>query len=73
MGEIADMMIEGAMCETCGEFLGDEVGYPRQCYACSSESAGKSHDKVNCPICGKRVKRVGLAQHTRDVHGDTPR
>ncbi len=33
MGEIADMMLEGEMCEGCGEFLdNDEVpGFPMYC------------------------------------------
>jgi len=31
MGDIADMMINGLMCETCGMFFDDECGYPRSC------------------------------------------
>lgn len=36
MGEIADMMIEGLMCQYCGEFMDDfeEVGFPRDCGCC---------------------------------------
>lgn len=33
-GEIADMMLEGFMCEGCGEILGDGDGFPRRCVAC---------------------------------------
>jgi hypothetical protein len=25
--------------------------------------------KTKCPVCGKKVKEVGLADHQRDVHG----
>jgi hypothetical protein len=32
MGEIANTMIEGTICATCGVFLdGDTPGYPRYC------------------------------------------
>jgi hypothetical protein len=32
MGEIADMMLDGTMCECCGEFMGSEgEGFPRYC------------------------------------------
>lgn len=36
MGEIADMMINGLMCQYCGEFMEDheEPGYPRSCGGC---------------------------------------
>lgn len=28
MGDIADMMIEGVLCESCGSYMGKETGYP---------------------------------------------
>lgn len=31
MGEIADMMLDGTLCEHCGTFIGNPVGYPRYC------------------------------------------
>lgn len=32
MGEIADMMLDGTMCEMCGVFLdGESSGFPRYC------------------------------------------
>ena len=34
MGEIADMIIEGILCESCGEYIGEPVGYPRECSYC---------------------------------------
>lgn len=69
MGEIADMMIEGAMCQSCGEFLGDEVGYPRYCRACACDVPEPSKPKVKCPTCGKRVAAIGLQQHIEAKHG----
>jgi hypothetical protein len=37
MGEIADMMLDGTLCERCGEYIGNAVGYPRKCSSCSKE------------------------------------
>jgi len=37
MGEIADMLLRGVLCERCGVFLGDEVGYPCYCEDCRSK------------------------------------
>lgn len=45
MGDIADMIVEGQMCETCGHIFDEECGYPRQCKAC----AGPSYDDEDDP------------------------
>ena len=38
MGDIADMMLDGTLCEQCGEFIDDdEGGSPRLCASCSQE------------------------------------
>ena len=34
MGEVADMLIDGILCEGCGEYIGSAVGYPRRCSGC---------------------------------------
>lgn len=37
MGEIADMMLDGTMCQGCGEWLNDGEdgpGYPGYCAGC---------------------------------------
>jgi hypothetical protein len=32
MGEIADMMLDGTLCECCGAFIDDDApGHPRYC------------------------------------------
>ena len=87
MGEIAEMMLDGTMCEGCGEFLdGEGAGYPRYCSPQCARDRGAEHDnealiakdeetrrtKINCPTCGKLVKRAGVEDHRRDVHGWKP-
>ena len=38
MGDVADMIIEGALCDQCGVYIGPEVGYPRSCDNCKPPS-----------------------------------
>ncbi|MES1979587.1 MAG: hypothetical protein V4451_16215 [Pseudomonadota bacterium] len=71
MGEIADMMIGGDLCECCGVYMGDEgQGFARRCHSCRTDAnmpaPGK---KVMCPTCGKYVKYDGLGNHYKDAHG----
>lgn len=42
MGDIADMMLEGVLCQGCGELLdetGEGLGYPAYCDGCQSASS----------------------------------
>jgi hypothetical protein len=73
MGEYADLMLEGCLCQSCGELLGEGDGFPEYCSACQSEMgvdrAGQLKPiKIQCPYCKKKVKDAGLAMHIRDVH-----
>ena len=34
MGDVTDMIMEGILCEGCGDYMGDSVGYPRCCDEC---------------------------------------
>ena len=45
MGEIAEDIINGIFCQECGQFIGDEVGYPRSCTDCK-------------PLTNKTLKRI---------------
>jgi len=53
MGEIAEMMLDGTMCECCGEFIheGESNGFPRYCSEQCASDRG-----VNIPK-KKRKKR----------------
>lgn len=41
MGEISEMMLDGTLCSSCGEYLGGEgddgCGYPQQCAGCQPD------------------------------------
>lgn len=41
MGEIADYALNGDMCQSCGEWLGDGDGYPVNCEACKKAQEEK--------------------------------
>ena len=47
MGEIADMMINGRMCEQCRVFMddGQEPGYPRLCPACEKDNEEEEEEE----------------------------
>lgn len=71
MGDIADMILDGALCQACGTYIGDACDYPRLCAGCAARAAGRPHrgpPRVACPTCGRRVKPAGLADHRRDMH-----
>lgn len=66
MGDIADMMLCGILCEGCGVYVGEDVGYPVRCGSCIGPNPPKK--KVPCPVCGKRVNMWGVKDHMRDAH-----
>lgn len=45
MGEQADLILNGDVCEGCGEEMGDGPGYPRRCSYCGgSDDEGSEFD-----------------------------
>lgn len=46
MGEIAEMMIEGILCQFCGVYMddGEAPGYPRSCTDCAEDEDGEDDD-----------------------------
>ncbi len=37
MGEIADMILDGTLCEVCGQYIGEPCDYPRTCADCKED------------------------------------
>jgi hypothetical protein len=79
VGEIAEMMLDGTMCEGCGEFMnigGEPAGYPVRCAACGEEPDATEpvnyipkRRRVKCE-CGKGFRTAAARdQHRRDKHG----
>lgn len=71
MGDIADMMLDGMLCEGCGVPMGgDAPGHPRYCKSCRrhQKPVTPGSTKTQCPVCKKRVKLAGLTNHMRDAH-----
>lgn len=82
MGEIAEMMLDGDLCEQCGVYMGSPgQGFPRKCKDCRRENRKDAkrpptvgHDKrgvpmTQCATCSRRVKLAGINDHMRDAHG----
>lgn len=38
MGDVTDAILDGDVCEICGEWLGDGEGFPQMCSACINET-----------------------------------
>jgi hypothetical protein len=83
MGEIAEMMLDGTLCEGCGVALaGCGEGFPRRCATCARDERAERHQqtmarhqqikKIPCQTCGRKVKTVGMSDHMRDAHGGKP-
>ena len=80
MGEIADQMLEGSMCQWCGEYLGEGDGFPVVCEGCQEQhgvdpfgeplsgsqeqSDGPPKPRVGCPTC----KRTFATHSAYDQH-----
>lgn len=83
MGDIADMMLDGTLCEGCGVYMpGEGQGVPRRCRDCRPIKAERKADNIArsqaeqaaakkhpCPTCGRKLRMVGMADHMRDAHG----
>lgn len=75
MGDIAEMMLDGTLCEGCGEYLGEGDGYPQYCAGCAEPqpraAPSKRRSRIHqCPECKKMCRgKAGLAHHRREVHG----
>jgi len=55
MGEVADDILDGTLCQECGVYLGEGDGYPRSCAGCVGES---SVDTAAIKRMEKQAKRA---------------
>lgn len=53
MSEFVDLMLEGVICQCCGQFLADATGFPRSCEGCeklgASEYAEPNESELHIP------------------------
>jgi hypothetical protein len=82
-GEIAEMMLDGTLCECCGVLMVDEheepAGYPVMCASCAADNDEqttlRAHevDMRQRTQCHQRKRTfagsISLRQHLRDRHG----
>ncbi len=76
MGEIADMMIDGTLCEGCGAYLGEGDGYPRRCPSCEAREYDEGGDLTDTaqvpkftpaePLAKKYHRTLELVQRQTD-------
>lgn len=45
MGEIADMMLDGTLCEGCGVYIGEGDGFPQYCSKDCADDRGYSEQE----------------------------
>ena len=64
MGEIAEMMLDGTMCQSCGEFLGGDEGYPVSCPSCAEDEPVEP-DPVYAPV-SKAERRSSKRQRKNE-------
>ena len=78
MGDIADAMIDGELCQECGTYMGDACGYPRSCLDCMNgggnhkalvkKSTGlEKQERVKCS-CGRWIAPRGMQTHIAHYH-----
>jgi hypothetical protein len=76
MGDVADMMLDGTLCEGCGVYLEHSLGeFPQRCGSCQRDDAQIAAGVVQpvqthktCKQCGKRVKWDGINDHIKAKH-----
>ena len=67
MGELSEMVLEGILCELCGVYIGEPVGFPRKCDHCSGKKIkrktknkpqrkGKSDEKYDDKLIVDNIK-----------------
>ena len=69
MNEFNHNIYNGAACCVCfAPMVGH--GYIQSCACCNSEQKlAEEVEQIACPLCCKRVRVGGIADHINDVHG----
>ena len=79
MGEYAEMMLDGMVCQWCGEFMGEGDGFPTICAGCQAaegvDQFGRKPEELKRTMecsekgCHRKFKtHDAYLQHWRDKH-----
>lgn len=63
MGEQADLILNGDVCQVCGEEMGDGDGYPRSCSSCGGgdrQSKRANFEPNRTDYAVKQLEKLGL-------------
>lgn len=59
MGEISEMMLDGTLCQVCGDYIGqNDFDFPATCSSCEGHEDDEDEidhsftEEVVCPWCG---------------------
>ena len=66
MGEIAEMMLDGTLCECCGSYIGSDAGYPQYC----SDECAKDRGVPQFSTPARKVSKP--ARYAADVKAVKP-
>lgn len=68
MGEIAEMMLDGTLCEACGVFIGSDAGFPQYCSKqCADDRGAEWHGKAKRSKNWKPSKATATEPDEKDV------
>lgn len=63
MGEIAEMMLDGTLCQVCGSIIdGDTPGYPRYCEDCAKDEVVSNIEEIEYDFNFNKVGIEKLAE-----------
>lgn len=63
MGEIAEMMLDGTLCQVCGSVIdGDTPGYPRYCIDCAKDEVVSDIEEIEYDFNFNKVGIEKLAE-----------
>jgi len=69
MGDIAEMMLDGTLCQSCGEYIGRDSGYPMFCAGCNPQ---RQQYKPPKPRKGKAFQPFVCAGGSKVSHRVNP-
>ncbi len=68
MGEIADMMLDGTLCEGCGEFIGEGDGFPQYCSSSCASDRGADEAQVKKQMTDQKYKTRAMVEDALKAH-----